>query len=142
MADVDEEMEAPGEARDVTLAECETDTRTETDSETETETDTGALAIHALIHLDNCARSYKWTTAALETGVERIADGVWLHEILCERVSIGIIHSTYNLRRSNPVRTAIRKGSDHEVNERTHSSRCANDNVIASEIGTTVDKME
>jgi len=38
MADVDEEEEAAGEARDVTMAEIETATRTVTDTETETET--------------------------------------------------------------------------------------------------------
>ena len=44
MADVDEEEEAAGEARDVTMAEIETATRTVTDTETETET--GTLATH------------------------------------------------------------------------------------------------
>ena len=44
MADVDEEEEAAGGARDVTIAEIETATRAATDIETETEM--GALSIN------------------------------------------------------------------------------------------------
>jgi hypothetical protein len=47
----------------------------------------------------NCARSYEWTIAALETGVERRADLVWLHEPLAEGEEIGISHSAYNIRK-------------------------------------------
>jgi hypothetical protein len=47
----------------------------------------------------NCARSYEWTIAALETGVERRADVVCLQEPPRERGGIGISHSAYEIRK-------------------------------------------
>jgi len=61
MGDMDEEVEAAGAARDVTMAETETASRTAT--ETETETETGALAtndhrdpahLRMVIGVDHC----------------------------------------------------------------------------------------
>jgi len=43
----------------------------------------------------NCARSYKWTIAVLEPGVERRADIVCLPEPPRERGDIGISHLAY-----------------------------------------------
>jgi hypothetical protein len=46
----------------------------------------------------NCARSYEWTIAALEMGVERRPDVVCLQEAPRERGGIGISHSAYEMR--------------------------------------------
>jgi len=82
----------------------------------------------------NCARSYEWTIAALETGVERRAEVVCLQEPPRARGEIGISHSAYDIRQRNTVWTAIRKGSGLVVHERTDLSRGANDDVIATEV--------
>jgi hypothetical protein len=47
----------------------------------------------------NCARSYAWTIAALETGVEPKADLVMLQEPPEERGGIGMSHSAYEIRK-------------------------------------------
>jgi hypothetical protein len=82
----------------------------------------------------NCARSYEWTIAALETGVERRADVVCLQEPPRERGNIGISHSAYEIRERKRVWTAIRRGSGLVVDERTDLSRGANDDVIATDV--------
>jgi len=70
----------------------------------------------------NCARSYKWTVAALETGVKRRADIVCFHEPLRERGEIGISHSANDITKRQRVWMAIRKGSGLVVDERTDLS--------------------
>jgi hypothetical protein len=82
----------------------------------------------------NCARSYTWTIAALEMGVERRADVVCLQEPPRERGEIGISHSASDLRKRKRVCTAIRKESGLMVDERTDMRRGANDNVIATDV--------
>jgi len=82
----------------------------------------------------HCARSYQWTIAALETGVQRRADVVCLQEPSRDRGEIGISHLAYKIRKSNRVWTAIRKGSGLVVDEWTDLSRGANDVVIATDV--------
>jgi hypothetical protein len=82
----------------------------------------------------NCARSYEWTIAALETGVECRADVVCLQEPPRERGGIGISHSAYEIRKRKRVWTAIRRGSGLVVDERTDLSRGANEDVIATDV--------
>ena len=67
----------------------------------------------------NCARSYKWTMAALETGVKCRADVVCLHEPMREREGIGIRHSAYEIRKTKRVWRAIWRGSSLVVDEQT-----------------------
>jgi hypothetical protein len=81
----------------------------------------------------NCARSYKWTIAALETGVERRADVVCLQEPPRETGGIGISHSAYEITKRTRVSTAIRRGSGLVVDERTDLSRGANHDVITTD---------
>jgi hypothetical protein len=80
------------------------------------------------------ARSYKWTIAALETGVEHMPDVVCLQEPPREIGDIGIRHSAYEIRKRRRVWTAILKGSGLVVEERTDLSRGANNDVIATDI--------
>jgi len=82
----------------------------------------------------NCARSYEWTIAALETGVERRADVLFLQEPPRERGGIGISHSAYRIRKRKRVWTAIRRGSGLVVDERTDLTRGANEDVIATDV--------
>jgi hypothetical protein len=89
----------------------------------------------------NCARSYEWTTAALETGVERSADVVCLQQPLRERGEIGISHSAYDIRERKRVWTAIRKGSGLVVDETTDLRRAANDDVITTDVGRRGEKI-
>jgi len=82
----------------------------------------------------NCAGSYKWTSAVLETGVESRADVVCFQETPRDRGEIGISHLAHNIRKRKRVWKAIRKGSGLVVDERTDLSRGANDDVIATEV--------
>jgi hypothetical protein len=82
----------------------------------------------------NCARSYEWTIAALETGFERRADVVCLQEPPRDRGEIGISHSAYDIRKRKRVWTGIRKGSGLVVDERTDLSRGTNDDVVATDV--------
>jgi hypothetical protein len=84
----------------------------------------------------NCATSYEWTIAALETGVERRADAVCLQQPPreTERGGVGISHSAYEIRKRKRVWTAIRRGSSLVVDERTDLSRGANEDVIAADV--------
>jgi len=61
--------------------------------------------IRAIQH--NCARSYRWTMAALETGVDRKADLVLLQEPLGDKGRIGISHTAYGIRKRKTVWTAV-----------------------------------
>jgi len=70
----------------------------------------------------NCTRTYEWTFAALETGVELRADIVCLPEPPGSRGEIGISHSAYKICKRKTVRTAIRKGRGLVVDERTDLS--------------------
>jgi len=88
--------------------------------------------IKAIQH--NCARSNEWTIAALETGVERKADVVYLQEPPRERGGCGISHSAYEIRKRKRVWTAIQKGSRLVVDERTDLSRGAHDDVIVTDV--------
>ena len=65
----------------------------------------------------NCARSYVWAIAALETGVERKANVVCLQEPLRERAGSGISHSAYDIRKRKRVWTGVRKGSSLTTKE-------------------------
>jgi hypothetical protein len=82
----------------------------------------------------NCARSYEWTIAALQTGVERKADVVCLQEPPRERGGCGISHSAYEIRKRKRVWTAIRKGSGLVVDELMHLSRGTHDDVIFTDV--------
>jgi len=81
-------------------------------------------------------RSYEWTIAALETGVERKADIVCLQEPLREeeRGGIRISHLAYEISKRKRVRTAIRRGSILVVDERTDLSRGAHEDAIATDV--------
>jgi len=83
----------------------------------------------------SCARSYGWTIAALETGVECRADVlVCLQEPPRKRGEIGSSHSAYEIRKRKSVWTAIRKGSGLVVDKQTDLSRGANVDVIATDV--------
>jgi len=82
----------------------------------------------------NCARSYEWTIAALETGVKGRADVVCLQEPPRERWGIVISHSAYEMRKRERVWTAIQRGSGLTVDERTDLSRGATEDVIATDV--------
>jgi hypothetical protein len=90
------------------------------------------LMIKAIQH--NCARSYKWTIAALETGVERKADVVCLQEPPRETGGFGISHLAYEIRKRKRLWTARRKGSGLVVDEWTDLSRGANNDVILADV--------
>jgi len=81
-------------------------------------------------------RSYEWTIAALETGVERRADVVCLQEPPGdrEREGIRIRHSADEIRKRKIVRTAIWRGSGLVVDERTNLSSGANEDVFATDV--------
>jgi hypothetical protein len=81
----------------------------------------------------NCTRSYEWTIAALETGVERRADVVCLQQPQRERGGIRISHSAYAIRKRKRVWTAIQRGSSLVVVERTDMSRGANEDGNATD---------
>jgi len=82
----------------------------------------------------NCARSYKWTIAALEMGVARRADVVCLQEPPREIGGIGISHSAYKTRKRKRVWTGIRRESGLVVDGWTDLSRRANEDVIATNV--------
>jgi len=82
----------------------------------------------------NCARSYEWTIAALETGVEGRADVVCLQEPPRERGEIGIGHSADEIRERKRSWTVIRKGSGLVIDEQTNLSGGANEDVIATDV--------
>jgi len=85
----------------------------------------------------NCARSYEWTFAALETGLECSADVLCLKEPLRERGGIGISHLAYEIRNRKRVWTAIQRESGLVVDARTDLSRGANEDVIATDVWRT-----
>jgi endonuclease/exonuclease/phosphatase family metal-dependent hydrolase len=95
--------------------------------------------IKAIQH--NCDRSYEWTIAALETGIERNADVVCLQEPPRERGGLGISHSAYEIRKRKRVWTAIRKGSGLVVDDRTDLSRGANNDVIVTDVRRRAEKI-
>jgi len=74
--------------------------------------------IKAIQH--NFTRSYEWTTAGQETGVECKADVVCLQEQPRERGGCGMRHSAYEIRKRQTVWTVIRKGNGLLVYERSH----------------------
>ena len=82
----------------------------------------------------NCARTYEWTIAALEMGVESRADVACLEESTRETGEIGISHSAYEIRKRKRVWMAIPKGSGLVVDEWTDLSRGANDDGIATDV--------
>jgi hypothetical protein len=88
--------------------------------------------IRVILH--NCAGSYEWTIAALDTGVERSAEVVCLQEPLRERRGIRISHSAYEIRKRKRVWTAIRRGSGLVFDERRDLSRGANEDVMATDV--------
>jgi len=51
----------------------------------------------------NCTRSYEWTIAVLETGVERRAEVISLQKPKRERGEIGISHAAYEIRKRKRV---------------------------------------
>jgi hypothetical protein len=51
----------------------------------------------------NCARSYIWAMAALQMGVERKADVVYLQEPPIETAGIRISHSAYDVKKREGV---------------------------------------
>jgi len=93
------------------------------------------------VNQHNSERSYEWTIVVLETGVECRADVVCLPEPPRESGDIGISHSAYEIRKRKRVWTAIWKGSGLVVDEQTDSSRGANDDVIATDIRGSGEKI-
>jgi exonuclease III len=87
----------------------------------------------------NCAMSYEWTIAALETGVERRADVVCLQEPLTEKGGIRISHSATEIRKRKRIWTAIRRRSGVVVDQRTDLSRGGNNGVIATDVRMRVE---
>jgi len=88
--------------------------------------------IRAIQH--NCARSYEWTIAALETGEEGRPDVVCLQEPPRERKGFEIRHTAYELRKRRRVCKAVRNGSVREVDEQTDLSKGGNDDVIVIDV--------
>jgi hypothetical protein len=82
----------------------------------------------------NCARSYEWTIAALEMGVEPRADVVCLQDPRREKGGIGDSHSANQIRNRKCGWTATGRLSGLMVNEWTDLSTGANDNVIAMDV--------
>jgi hypothetical protein len=82
----------------------------------------------------NCARSYEWTIAALETGVERSADVVCLQEPPRDRKRFDLRHTAYELRERNRVWTAVHKGSSLAVDERADLGKGSNDDVVVTDV--------
>jgi len=82
----------------------------------------------------NCARSYEWPIAVLETGVEHRVDVVCLQESPRERGEIGISHLAYEIRKRKRVWTVIQKGSALVVDERTDLGREAYEDVITTDV--------
>jgi len=80
------------------------------------------------------ARSYAWTVAALDTGVDRKADLVLLQEPPGEKGRIGITHPAYEISKQTRVWTAVRKGSGLATDEWTDLSRGANDDVMVTDV--------
>lgn len=76
--------------------------------------------IRAIQH--NCARSYQWTIAGLEQGVEHRVDVVCLQVRPRECGAIGISPSAYKRLQTIRVSIVIRKGSGLVVDERTNLS--------------------
>jgi hypothetical protein len=94
-ANLDKEEEEVGKVNDITMAETVNVTRSVTDIETKTAK--GALPTNIGVIQHNWARTYKWTIAALETGIERRLDVVCLEEQPRERGDIGVGHSRYQI---------------------------------------------
>jgi hypothetical protein len=84
--------------------------------------------------LHNCARSYEWTIAALEMGVERRADVECSYEPPRETEGIGTSHSAYLIRKWESVWTARRRGSGLVVDQRMYVNRGVNEDVIATDV--------
>jgi len=82
----------------------------------------------------NCARSYKWTIAPLEMGLECRADGGRLQEPPRENGGIGNSNSAYEMRKRKRVVMATRRGSGLVVDEPTDISRGANDDVFVTAV--------
>jgi len=72
--------------------------------------------------------------AALETGVDRKADLLLLQEPPGKKGRIGISHPAYEIRKQKRVWTAVRKGSGLATDERSDLSRCANDDVMVTDV--------
>jgi len=82
----------------------------------------------------DCARSYAWTMAALETGVDRMADLLLWQEPPGKRWRIGISRPANEIRKRKTIRTAVGKGSGLATDKRTDLSRGANDNVMLTDV--------
>ena len=89
----------------------------------------------------NCAMSYIWTMAVLETGVEWKAEVVCLQEPLTARAGIGISHSAYNIMKRKRVWPAVRNRCGLTTNERTALSPIRGDDVIVVDIIRKGEKM-
>jgi hypothetical protein len=96
--------------------------------------------LNAIQH--KCTRSYIWTMAALETGVEWKADEVCLLEPLRDTAGIRVIHSAYDIGKIKRMWTAVRSGSCLSRNERSHLKRIADEDVIGVDIKTRGKKMK
>lgn len=89
----------------------------------------------------NCARSYGWTMALLEMGVEQEADVVCLQEPTRERAGIGINHWADDIRTRKREWSVVPKGSSLTMTQRTDLSKNAGDNVIDVDINMMGEKM-
>jgi len=89
----------------------------------------------------NCVRSYAWTMAALEPGVDWKADLVLSQEPPRENRRIGISHLAYEIRKRNSVWMVVRKGSGLATDEETDLSRGLNDDVVVTDVKRRGEKM-
>jgi len=95
--------------------------------------------IRAVQH--DLARSYCWTMAALETGVEQKADLVLLQEPLEDRGGIEISHSAHEIRKQMTVWTAVCKRSGLATDQQPHLSRGANNDLVVTDVQRRREKM-
>jgi hypothetical protein len=71
----------------------------------------------------NCARSYEWTIAALETGVEHRVDLVCIQVPLSDRGGFMLSNSASEIRKRKRVWMVIQRWSRFVVDEQTDLSR-------------------
>jgi len=95
--------------------------------------------IRAIQH--NCATSYGWTIAALETEVDQKADLVLLQQPPWEKGRLGISHLAYEITKRKRVWIAVCKGSGFATDELTDLSTGANIDVGVTDVKRRGGKM-
>jgi len=89
----------------------------------------------------NCARSNKWTIAALERWFERKANIVCLQKPQRAKTGFAICRAAYKITKRNRIWTAIQEGSDLEVDERSDLCSRANNDVNVAVLMLTGEKI-